>query len=119
MGNFYSQNFATARGSGCDQRISDAMALVRTCWRMIFSLVYLISLVHSDIYINKGFPLMFDSNISVGLFDLEPGTSQSVEEILENACTFRNYAFVPDGVSAKQTNNEVDFMRMVLVGCQW
>lgn len=86
---------------------------------MIFSLVYLSSLVHSDIYINKGFPLMFDSNISVGLFDLEPGTSPSVEEILENACTFRNYVFVPDGVSAKQTNNEVDFMRMVLVGCQW
>lgn len=75
--------------------------------------------MHSDIYINKEFPLMFDSNISVGLFGLEPGTSQSVEEILENACTFRNCAFVPDGVSAKQTNNKVDFMRMVLVGCQW
>lgn len=32
----YNQNFTTARGSGCDQRISDMMALVRTYWRMIF-----------------------------------------------------------------------------------
>lgn len=92
------------------------MTLVSEYWRII-------CLVHSDIYINEVFPLMYDSNIRIPLFYLEPGSSESVEGILENTCTFRVYAerlpLVPDGVSAKQTNNKVGFMRTVLVVCQW